>query len=150
MKDRDAAVLKKVLQYSNEIEGTIARFELDYNKFRNDYVVKNAISKCVLQIGELAGKLSDEFKLENDKMPWRDIISIRNRAAHAYESMDMDILWGIALDNIPQLKTYCENILKAWDPDFSKVAPGEAKRVRAAEESGFVSEDEIDWENIGI
>lgn len=67
---------------------------------------------CLLQIGELAGKLTDEFKAEYGKMPWRDIISIRNRAAHAYESVDVEILWNIAVINIPDLKSYCESIIE--------------------------------------
>lgn len=67
---------------------------------------------CVLQIGELSGKLTDEFKSIYNKMPWYDIISMRNRTAHAYERVDMEILWKIATTNIPELKSYCENILK--------------------------------------
>jgi hypothetical protein len=37
----------------------------------------------------------------------------------------------------------------AWDPDFTKVTPEEAERMKAAEESGYIFDDEIDWENIG-
>lgn len=74
--------------------------------------MKNAISMCLLQIGELTGKLTDEFKTEYDEMPWRDIVSIRNRAAHAYGSIDTEILWKIAESDILKLKKYCEKLLK--------------------------------------
>ena len=40
--------------------------------------------------------------------------------------------------------------LLAWDPDFTKVTPEEAARIKAAEESGFVAEKEIDWDNLGV
>ena len=112
MKNRDIVILKKVVQYSDEISGTIMRFDLDFDKFKNDYVMKNAIAMCILQVGELAGKLTDEFRATYNKMPWRNIIAMRNRAAHAYESTDVEILWGIAVNNIPELKVYCESILK--------------------------------------
>ena len=36
----------------------------------------------------------------------------------------------------------------AWDPDFTKVTPDELRQLEAAENSGFVSEDEIDWDNL--
>jgi len=111
MKDRDITILKKVVQYTDEINGTIERFELDYSKFKDDYIAKNAISMCILQIGELAGKLTDEFKAKYNKMPWRDIVAIRNRAAHAYESVDMEMLWQTVINRIPELKSYCEEIL---------------------------------------
>lgn len=35
-----------------------------------------------------------------------------------------------------------------WDPDFTKVTPEEAARIAAAEDSGFITEDEIDWNNL--
>ena len=40
-------------------------------------------------------------------------------------------------------------LVLAWDPDFTKVTPAERKRIEEAENSGFVSDSEIDWDNIG-
>ena len=36
----------------------------------------------------------------------------------------------------------------AWDPDFTRVTPDEAARIHAAEDSGFISEENIDWNNL--
>ena len=44
---------------------------------------------------------------------------------------------------------FVKKLVLAWDPDFTKVTPEEAARIKAAEESGFVDDDEIDWEKIG-
>ena len=44
---------------------------------------------------------------------------------------------------------FVKKLVLAWDPDFTKVTPDEAKRIAAAEESGFINEEEIDWDNIG-
>ena len=46
MRDRDTTGLLKIVQYADEISGTISRFELDIDKFKSDYVVKNAIYVC--------------------------------------------------------------------------------------------------------
>ena len=45
---------------------------------------------------------------------------------------------------------FVKKLVLAWDPNFTKVTPDEAKRIKAAEQSGFVSENEIDWEKIGM
>ena len=45
---------------------------------------------------------------------------------------------------------FVKKLVMAWDPDFTKVTPDEAARVKAAEESGFISENEVDWDNIGL
>ena len=43
---------------------------------------------------------------------------------------------------------FIKKLVKAWDPDFTKVTPEEALRIKEAEESGFIAEDEIDWDNL--
>jgi len=111
MKDKDSLILMKIIQYTDEISGTLLRFNLDLTMFKNDYVVKNAIAMCVLQIGELVVNLSDEIKIKHTQMPWRDIVGMRNRVVHTYNNIDTEILWSIATVNIPELKAYCNIIL---------------------------------------
>ena len=43
---------------------------------------------------------------------------------------------------------FIKKLVRAWDPDFTKVTSDEAQRIKLAEESGFVAEDEIDWDNL--
>ena len=44
---------------------------------------------------------------------------------------------------------FIKKLVLAWDPDFTKVTPDEAKRIEEAENSGFVNSNEIDWDNLG-
>lgn len=111
MNARDEIVLKKIIQYADEIEATIARFDLTPEAFADDFVPRNAISMCILQIGELVGKLSDEFKAANNAMPWREIKAMRNIAAHNYGEIDIDILLETASGDIPSLKEYCQGFI---------------------------------------
>lgn len=41
-----------------------------------------------------------------------------------------------------------KRIILAWDPDFTKVTPKERKELEEAENSEFVDESEIDWDNL--
>ena len=43
---------------------------------------------------------------------------------------------------------FIKKLVKAWDPDFTKVTPEEAQSIQAAEESGFIADSEIDWDNL--
>ena len=43
---------------------------------------------------------------------------------------------------------FIKKLVKAWDPDFTKATPEEAQRIKAAEESGFVVDSDIDWDNL--
>ena len=44
---------------------------------------------------------------------------------------------------------YVKKLILAWDPDFTKLTPEEAAKLKDAEESGFVAEQDIDWSQIG-
>lgn len=41
-----------------------------------------------------------------------------------------------------------KRLVLAWDPDYTKVTPKEARELAEAEESGYISEEEIDWDNL--
>lgn len=43
---------------------------------------------------------------------------------------------------------FIKKLVLAWDPDFTKVTPEEARELQAAEESGFVDESRIDWNDL--
>lgn len=111
MNSRDRIILIKIVQYSEEIQATVERFSATRESFAADHVVKNAVAMCILQIGELSGRLTDAFKETHKDVPWREIKAMRNIAAHNYGEMDIDILWETALYDIPELKKYCEVIL---------------------------------------
>ena len=43
---------------------------------------------------------------------------------------------------------FIKKLVKAWDPDFTKITPEEERQIEAAEKSGFIAEDDIDWDNL--
>lgn len=43
---------------------------------------------------------------------------------------------------------FIKKLVQAWDPDFTKVTAEEAARITAAENSGFIDEEDIDWDNL--
>jgi len=44
---------------------------------------------------------------------------------------------------------FVKKLVLAWDPDYTKVTPAEAEQMAAAEASGFVDDEEINWNEIG-
>ncbi|MBE5949031.1 MAG: DUF86 domain-containing protein [Lachnospiraceae bacterium] len=105
--NRDADVLKHIIGYCEEIEGTVERFGEDYDIFSTDNVYQNAVALCVLQIGELTTHFTEEFKNVYNEMPWNQIKALRNIVAHNYGKIDKEILWETVINDIPELKEYC-------------------------------------------
>lgn len=106
--ERDISILRHIHGYCVQIEETVARFGDDFTVFRADFVYRNAVAMCLLQIGELAGHLSEEYRNEHTQMPWRQIKALRNIIAHNYGSVDADTAWEIVHEDISALRSYCE------------------------------------------
>ena len=66
---------------------------------------------CILQIGELGGHLSPEFRAAHREMPWEEIRGMRNVMAHAYGSISVQTTWETIEQDIPLLKKFCDRVL---------------------------------------
>jgi len=105
--DRDLSALKHIVQYCDEIETAIKAHGLTLEKVQADSFNKNALSMSILQIGELANVLSQDFKATHSDAPWSEIKRMRDKAAHHYGEFDVNKLWETVIEDIAPLKAYC-------------------------------------------
>ena len=113
MADRDKSVLQHIRSHCDDIEGFIERFGEDYDVFTSDKAYFNAVSMGILQIGELAGSLSEEYRAKTcGTIPWSNIKGMRNIVAHDYGSVDEGLLWETATEDIPVLLAFCNSELE--------------------------------------
>ena len=110
--DRNASILEHIISYCDQIQQTVERFGDDYALFESDPIYRNAAALCILQIGELVGKLTDDFREQHPAVPWRQIKAMRNIVAHSYGSVGPETAWEIITSDIPDLKRYCQVILE--------------------------------------
>lgn len=108
---RDRLILQKIVLYCQRIADNLDRYRHDFSAFKQDYLFQDACCMCVVQIGELVSQLSDEVKAQNKAIPWRIIKDTRNFYVHAYGSIDIPSVWDTLMNDIPALKTACEEIL---------------------------------------
>ena len=112
MNERDSRILQKIIDYCDRIAANLARFDHSYETFCTDVVFQDACCMCVLQIGELAGALSEEFRSANSAVPWRIIKDTRNVYVHAYGTLDQEMVWITLNEDIPVLREMCLQIKK--------------------------------------
>lgn len=62
-----------------------------------------SIVRLVEIIGEAADHVSREFQEAHPEIPWLVIIGMRNRLAHAYFDVDLNLVWGTVKDDLPPL-----------------------------------------------
>jgi len=120
MIDRDYQIIFHIMTYCVDIARSIERFGTDYNTFMSDKDYFNSVSMCLMQIGELSGRLSDEFKdSTQNQIPWGLVRNMRHRFAHAYDSMEINTIWETATEDIPHLHSFCKCILNQEPPPCS-------------------------------
>lgn len=116
MNKKDTQILMHIQNYCNDIADCITRFGRDYNLFVEDRAYIHAVSMCIMQIGELANHLSEDFRQETkSQMPWGMIRGMRNLFAHGYGTMDESVIWETATNDIPGPNDFCSKWLKDTD-----------------------------------
>jgi uncharacterized protein with HEPN domain len=65
----------------------------------------------LLQIGELANHLAEDFLTAHKDIPWKQVIGLRNRVVHGYGMLDKEVIWETVNSDIPVLYKKCKAIV---------------------------------------
>lgn len=76
-----------------------------------DRMVLFAIIRAVEVVGEAAGRVSTETRERGNEIPWRAIISMRNRLVHGYFDIDVEIVWKTVKEELPVLVAQLKTLL---------------------------------------
>ena len=71
--------------------------------FADDLRTIDAVCLNLIRIGEASKLLSPRAKAELPTVPWPDFIALRNRVAHGYATLRVDLLWSIATIDVPTI-----------------------------------------------
>ena len=129
MPSSDYSRLAHIQNYCVDIADYIDRFG-DYDAFTSDSAYHNAVSMCILQIGELANGLTEEFRAETkEHIPWGLIRGMRNWIAHSYNETDDNIIWETITESIPDLLQFCNNTLDQYEDEEQELDQGPTLRL---------------------
>ena len=74
---------------------------MDKQSFLEDRRTQQAVIYNIMIIGEAASQIINEhpdFIESTPEIPWREMRGIRNRMAHGYFEINMDIIWDTGND----------------------------------------------------
>ena len=110
MNDKDFSRLEDMLLAARRTRTFIEGKERD-DLEKNNELLGFAVVRAVELVGEAASKVTPETRQLYPEIPWRNIIGMRNRMVHDYLNVDYDIVWAVAVKNLPSLIQKLEVIL---------------------------------------
>jgi len=81
----------------------------------SDLMLAIALTRCLEVLGEAASRLSSEGRLRFPRIPYAQMISMRNRLIHAYFDVDLDIVWTTVAEDLPSLLPVLDSALAEID-----------------------------------
>ena len=87
---------------------------IPFESFIEDEMRQAAVLQKLIVIGEAAARLPDEFCRKYDSVPWQDIVGFRNFAIHEYFSVNWEIVWTTATQDVPILGNQVVKILPLY------------------------------------
>jgi len=88
---------------------------LTFQQFAADRRNVDAVSYAIVVIGEAAGQIPESVMQAAPEIPWADIRGMRNRIAHEYFGIDLQVLWETVIEDLPQLRPAFRALLERND-----------------------------------
>ncbi|MBJ7901000.1 MAG: DUF86 domain-containing protein [Cyanobacteria bacterium RI_101] len=98
--------IKLILHY---IEG------VDFERLAANIEKQDAILRRITIIGEATKRLSKDFRAQHPTIPWKEIAGMRDIITHDYNEVDLQEVWTVVNENLPDLLNYIEPLIALED-----------------------------------
>lgn len=87
--------------------------DVEFSTFLESSMMRFACIKQMEIIGEASNHLSKDLKANFSDIQWAQIVGMRNVFAHKYFGIDLNLVWEIIKNDIPELKERIDEIIKS-------------------------------------
>lgn len=84
---------------------------MDIDDFVDDTRSQWAVEMGLIRIGEGVNRIPATVLAEFDGQPWRQIVAMRNFAAHQYDDLEPRRVWRTATVDVAELRNYLADVV---------------------------------------
>ncbi len=99
-----------------DILGAIAQIEKytleGKSAFDQERLLQDGVVHQIVIIGEAVRAISPELRKQNSNLPWAEIVAMRNLLVHRYYEVNLEIVWLVVEQDLPDIKEKIEPILQ--------------------------------------
>lgn len=100
---KDSSIfIEHILENIIDIESFVKN--IDKEKFLKNKEKQNAVIRSLEIIGEAVKNLPQNITVKYSDIPWKEIAGTRDKITHHYFGVDLELIWKIIENNIPELK----------------------------------------------
>jgi uncharacterized protein with HEPN domain len=106
-------MLAAIRQARSYVEGLAKQDFLDDKKTQDAVILK------LLVLGEAAAQIVTEcsdFAARHPEIPWKEMRGMRNRMAHGYFDINLDMVWETIYGSLPDLEDKIARIVASASP----------------------------------
>lgn len=108
---RDRDFLEDIMEASGRALRYVSG--MDYEQFAADAKTQDAVIRTLEIVGEATKRLSEELRASHDQIPWRSMAGLRDRLIHGYFGVNLDIVWQIVTEELPDVRNSVREIVNA-------------------------------------
>jgi uncharacterized protein with HEPN domain len=82
-----------------------------YREFEEDFRTNFAVIRALEIIGEATKRLPMSVREQYPGIPWTGMAGMRDRIIHGYDTVDLQIVWDVVKQDIPEIKPQIQQIL---------------------------------------
>jgi uncharacterized protein with HEPN domain len=101
--------LEQMLEYATEAQAIAS--DVTYESLADDRRSRFALVYALEVVGEAANRVPREDQERYAQIPWSDIIGLRHRLVHGYDTIELEMVWSIVHADLPPLVARLREIL---------------------------------------